>query len=68
MDNVFIERLWRSVKYEEIYLKEYASVKELIIALKHYFEFYNFERPHESFEGKAHSEVYWDGSVALKAA
>ena len=41
MDNIFIERLWRSVKYEEVYIKEYSNVKELINALKQYFEFYN---------------------------
>ena len=40
MDNIFIERLWRSVKYEEIYLKEYATVKELINALKQYLKFW----------------------------
>jgi putative transposase len=44
MDNVFIERLWRSVKYEEIYIKEYNSVTELVQSLKQYFNFYNFER------------------------
>jgi putative transposase len=46
-DNIMIERLWRSVKYEEIYLKDYESIPELITALKAYFEFYNHERPHQ---------------------
>jgi putative transposase len=68
MDNIFIERLWRSVKYEEIYLKEYASVRDLVIALKQYFEFYKFERPHQSLSGKTPGEVYWGGSIALRAA
>lgn len=57
MDNISIERLWRSVKYEEIYLKEYATVKELINALRQYFKFYNFERPHQSLEGKTPGEA-----------
>ncbi len=46
MDNIFIEKLWRSVKYEEVYAKEYLSVAELVQALKVYFEFYNLESPH----------------------
>jgi putative transposase len=68
MDNIFIERLWRSVKYEEVYLKEYVTVKELINALRQYFKFYNFERPHQSLEGKTPGEAYWGKSVILKAA
>lgn len=58
MDNIFIERLWRSVKYEEVYLKEYDSVRELIRSLKVYFDFYNNERPHASLGGKTPAEVY----------
>ena len=58
MDNIFIERLWRSVKYEEIYANEYQSVNELRLALKRYFHFYNFERPHQSFDGQTPAEVY----------
>ena len=68
MDNIFIERLWRSVKYEEIYLKEYSNVKELIKSLKQYFEFYNFERPHQTLDGQTPAEVYYGKSAALKAA
>jgi putative transposase len=59
MDNIFIERLWRSVKYEEIYVKEYQSVAELRKALREYFEFYNHQRPHQSFEGQTPSEIYF---------
>ncbi len=66
MDNIFIERLWRSVKYEEIYLKEYSSVKELTCSLREYFDFYNTRRPHSSFGGKTPSEVYWE-CMALAA-
>jgi len=68
MDNVFIEKLWRSVKYEEVYLKEYASVKDLVQSLKIYFNFYNFERPHQSLDGKTLAETYFGTAVALKAA
>jgi len=58
LDNVFIERLWRSVKYEEIYPKEYRSVRELILSLKRYFDFYNDQRPHASLNRNTPSEVY----------
>ncbi len=58
MDNIFIERLWRSVKYEEIYLKEYTSVDALRKALRTYFHFYNHERPHQTFDGATPLEVY----------
>ena len=46
MDNIFIELLWRSVKYEKIFLEEFLTVAELLSRLKEYFEFYNFRRPH----------------------
>ncbi len=57
-DNIFIERLWRSVKYEDIYTKEYRWVKELRSELKRYFDFCNFKRPHQSFDGQTPAEVY----------
>jgi len=50
-DNIFIERLWRSVKYEDIYLKDYQTVLELYNGLKEYFIFYNSERPHQALGG-----------------
>ena len=53
MDNIFIERLWRSVKYEKIFLEEFVTVPELLSGLKDYFKFYNFERPHQSLVGKS---------------
>jgi len=68
MDNVFIERLWRSVKYEEIYIKEYNSVTELVQSLKQYFNFYNFERTHQALDGKTPAELYFGTAAALKAA
>ena len=68
MDNIFIERLWRSVKYEKIFLEEFETVPELLSGLKVYFEFYNFERPHQSLVGKKPAEIYWCREVARKAA
>ena len=68
MDNIFVERLWRSVKYEEVYLKEYQSVGELRRALKRYFEFYNNERPHQSFGGQTPAEVYYGEQALMLAA
>ncbi len=49
-DNIMIERLWRSVKYEEVYLKDYQTVKDAQSGLKAYFEFYNERRPHQALE------------------
>ena len=67
MDNIFIERLWRSVKHEKIFLEEFETVPELLSGLKAYFEFYNFERPHQSLVGKTPAEIYWGREVARKA-
>jgi putative transposase len=61
LDNVFVERLWRTIKYEEVYLKEYKDVKELRAALAEYFEFYNNERFHMSLDWKTPNEVYAEG-------
>ena len=58
VDNVFIERLWRSVKYEDVYLKEYPTVVALRRGLREYFRFYNDERPHESLRKHTPSEFY----------
>lgn len=59
LDNVFIERLWRSVKYEDIYPKGYGSLKEVREGLKKYFEFYNEKRPHQGLEYQTPAEVYF---------
>lgn len=59
-DNIFNERLWRSLKYEEVYLKEYASPKEARQSLKEYFTFYNQERLHQSLNYKTPVEVYFE--------
>ena len=58
LDNVYIERLWRSVKYEEIYLNEYRSMDDLKISLKRYFDFFNTERFHQSLEYATPDEIY----------
>jgi len=68
VDNVFVERLWRSVKYEDIYLHAYQSVRELKTALACYFEFYNARRPHQSLEDRAPDEVYFETDHMKKAA
>jgi putative transposase len=68
MDNIFIERLWRSLKYEEIYLNEYQNVKELIKALKTYFDFYNNERFHQSLDDSTPAEIYQRKFVSRMAA
>jgi putative transposase len=67
LDNIMVERLWRSVKYEEVYLKDYESVGELVTALRAYFEFYNHERPHQSHGGLTPAQVY-HGEVSLALA
>lgn len=58
MDNVMVERLWRSFKYECIYLTEFDSVKELKQATEEYFHFYNTQRPHATFHGQTPMGVY----------
>jgi putative transposase len=61
LDNVFVERLWRSVKYEDIYIKDYEQVQELESGLRAYFWFYDEERPHQSLEYRTPGEVYRAG-------
>jgi putative transposase len=58
LDNVFVERLWRSVKYEDIYLKRYEKVSGLQAGLKGYFPFYNHSRPHQALDYRTPAEVY----------
>jgi putative transposase len=58
LDNIFVERLWRSVKYEDIYLKDYAVLPELLLGLTRYFTFYNAERTHQSLSYRTPDEVY----------
>ena len=58
-DNVFIERLWRSVKYEEVYLRAYTSVGEARTSIGRYLDFYNGRRPHSSLDGATPDQVYF---------
>ncbi len=58
LDNVFIERLWRSVKYEELYLKSYDRVPQLYLGLTEYFGFYNDERPHQGLNDRVPADLY----------
>ena len=61
LDNIFVERLWRTVKYEDIYLKEYASVQDVKVGLEEYFMFYNEKRYHQSLDYKTPAEIYLAG-------
>jgi putative transposase len=61
LDNVFVERLWRSVKYEDIYIKDYEEVSELESGLTAYFRFYDEDRPHQSLTYRTPGEVYRAG-------
>jgi Integrase core domain/Autotransporter beta-domain len=63
-DNVFVERLWRSVKYEEVYLRAYESVSEARISIGRYLDFYNRRRPHSSLDGSTRSSI---GKVAVRS-
>ena len=58
-DNIFVERLWRTVKYEEVYLKAYASVLEAQRGLEDYFRFYNGLRPHQALGYRTPAEVFY---------
>lgn len=58
LDNIFTERLWRTVKYEEVYLHDYAGPRAARSGLTRYLEFYNHERPHQSLAYRTPGEVY----------
>lgn len=58
-DNIFVERLWRTIKYEEVYLKEYESVREARESLREYIEFYNTERNHQALGYRTPSQMYF---------
>ena len=59
LDNIFTERLWRTVKYEDIYLRSYQNLNEAKIGLAKYFKFYNYQRPHSSIDNKTPAQVYF---------
>jgi putative transposase len=58
-DNVFVERVWKSIKYEEVYLRAYQSVSEARASLGRYIEFYNSRRPHSSLKAQTPDQVYF---------
>jgi len=67
-DNVFVERLWHSVKYEEVYLKAYHSMGEAKAQLGAYLTFYNTRRPHWAFDGQTPDTIDFAGLPDMKAA
>jgi putative transposase len=67
-DNILVERLWRTVKYEEVYLREYSDGHELIRSLHRYFDYYNNRRPHSSLAHRTPAEVYFAGGDSLCSA
>ena len=67
-DNVFVERIWKSVKYEEVYLKAYASVGEARASIGRYLDFYNRRRPHSSLDRQTPDEAYFDHPPQRAAA
>ena len=67
-DNVFVERLWRSVKYEEVYLHAYESINKVREGITKYLQFYNSRRPHSSLDGQVPDRVYFDGLPVVRAA
>lgn len=64
-DNIFIERLWRSVKYEDIYIHDYPTVPALETGLENYFQFYNYERPHQSLAYRTPAEIHFSGKAPI---
>jgi len=67
-DNVFVERIWKSVKYEEVYLKAYAGVGEARTSIGRYLDFYNGRRPHSSLDRQTPDEAYFDDLPQRAAA
>jgi putative transposase len=61
LDNIFVERLWRTIKYEDIYLRGYGSIPELYLGLTEYIEFYNYRRAHQALSYRMPDEVYRAG-------
>ena len=67
-DNVIVERLWRSVKYEEVYLRAYGAVSEARASIGRYLGFYNEKRPHSSLAAKTPDQTYFDNLQVMMAA
>lgn len=64
LDNIFVERLWRSVKQEEVYIREYQSVGDAMSGLGRYFDFYNHRRLHQSLSYQTPAAIYWQVAQA----
>ena len=67
-DNVFVERLWRSVKYEEVYLRAYDTVAEARASIRQYLSFYNTRRPHSSLDRQTPDRAYFTRLPQIAAA
>lgn len=67
-DNAFVERFWKSIKYEEVYLHGYDSVSEARAGIGRYIEFYNTRRPHQSLDGATPESIYFNSLQHSKAA
>jgi putative transposase len=68
IDNVFVERLWRSVKYEEVYLHAYETPTQVDQALSRYFGFYNSRRPHQALGQSTPDAMYFQSATLKQAA
>jgi putative transposase len=68
MDNIFIERLWRSIKYEEVHLKVYADAREARAGIGSWMTFYNFRRPHQAMNNQMPMAVWRAGMDKIEAA
>ena len=67
-DNVFVERLWKTIKYEEVYLHGYDTVSDAKAGLARYIAFYNARRPHRALDGRTPDHVYFTSSPLAVAA
>ncbi|WP_245410293.1 integrase core domain-containing protein, partial [Falsochrobactrum shanghaiense] len=67
-DNVFVERLWRSIKYEEVYLHAYKTVSEARVGIGRYLTFYNSRRPHSSLDRQTPDQVYFNALTPMMVA
>ncbi len=64
LDNIFVERLWRTVKYEDVFIRDYETLSDARVGLRRYFPFYNDERFHETLDYQTPAQVYWRSSLA----
>ena len=65
LDNIFIERVWRSLKWEDIYLKNYETPREVRQGVNNWFQTYNYERPHQSLNYQTPAQVYFENKEVL---